>query len=345
MLSTAHVVASRLVRAWRLAGLGLAGLIAALLLVAAQGFDPRPAAAQPSPTHIVAQLGSDCLEGFFWPGGVQVNVELRDSDGNALLPLTTATTDPSGHFVVNPQGQPWVSCDIPVTGGLRPGMTYTASHGSTRKSLLIEAVSFDRLEPETQTAAGTAPADRTDPRVQVSIYWNANAQNVYFFWPIEPDGKWSVNVAKEGGRVEPGSQGDAFLADDGADGNVDFTKSTIWVTALSLNASPAGAASSAITRAAGATVGRGARVRLSGRLSAGTAKACVSRKRVQLLKLAGRRSRVLESARTTKEGRYSFLRTVPRTTRFRVRYRGSRVCQRSKSRVTTVRLAGRRRTR
>ena len=66
-------------RAWVFTGFGLAGLMATLLLVAAQGFDPRPAAAQPSPTHVVAQLGSNCLEGFFWPAGVQVNVKLEDS--------------------------------------------------------------------------------------------------------------------------------------------------------------------------------------------------------------------------------------------------------------------------
>jgi hypothetical protein len=311
-----------------------------LVLVAAQGFDPRSAAAQPSLTHVSAQLGSNCLEGFFWPAGVQVNVELKDSAGNSLLPPTTAMTEPSGHFVVNPRGRPWVFCDIPVTGGLRPGMTYTASDGRTTKSVLIETLSFDLLDPVTQTAAGTATAGRPDPRVQVSIYWNANAQNVYFFWPIGPDGKWSVNVADNGGRVEPGSQGDVFLADDGADGNYDFTKTTIWVTTLSLNASPAGAASSGIAQAAGARVGRGARVRLSGRLSAGTAKSCVRTKRVQLLKLTGRRSRILASGRTTNAGRYSFLRTVRQTTRFRVRYRGNRVCQRSKSRVTNVRVAG-----
>lgn len=323
------------VRAWGL----MAGLMAALLLVAAQGFDPRPAAAQPSPSHVTAWPASNCLEGHLWPGGDQVDVKLRGTDGNVVY-TTTATTDPLGLFVVNPRGRPYVSCDIPVP--LRPGMTYTASDGSMTKSLVIEAISFDRLDPETETAAGTAPAGRT---VQVYIYWNANAQNVRLVTEAGPGGDWSVNVAAKGGRVEPGSQGDAFLADDGADGNFDFTKTTIWVTALSLTATQASAPSSATAEAAGARVARrGARILLSGRLSAQT-KACVSRKRVRLLKLAGKRSGVLESARTNKEGRYSFLRQVTRTTRFRVQYRGDRVCQRSNSRVRTVRVVGRKRTR
>ena len=64
----------------------VASLMAPLLLVAAQGFDPRLAAAQPSPTHVVAQLGSNCLEGFFWPGDVQVSVMLKDSNGNVVYP-------------------------------------------------------------------------------------------------------------------------------------------------------------------------------------------------------------------------------------------------------------------
>ena len=312
-----------------------ASYLAAVLLVVALFLVPRPAAAQPPPAHLVAWPASDCLEGHLWPEDVPVSVELRDRDGRVAY-STTADTDSSGNFVVNPRGQPYVSCDIPVP--LRTGMTYTASDGNTTKSLVIEPLSFDLLDPETQTAAGTAAVGRMDPRVQVSIYWNNNSQNVYFFWPIGSDGTWSVNVADNGGTVEPGSQGDVFVADDGADGNVDFTKATTWVTAVSLNASPADEASHAIAHAAGVTVRAGTQVQLAGRLSAGTAKACVKRKRVGLLKLTGGRSRVLGSARTNNKGRYSFLRKVRRTTRFRVRYRGNRVCQRSESRATTVRV-------
>jgi hypothetical protein len=277
------------------------------------------------------------MEGHLWPSGLRVNIELRDSDGSVVY-TTTADTDSAGNFVVNPRGRPYVSCDIPVP--LRTGMTYTASGGGTSKSLVVEHISFDLLNPQTQMAEGTAATGRADPRVQISVYWNNNAENVYFFWPIGPDGTWSANIAENGGRVEPGSQGDVFVADDGADGNVDFTKATTWATAVSLNASPAGAASRVIAPAAGVRVPAGARVRLTGRLSAGTAKACVRRKRVRLLKLTGGRSRVVGSARTNNKGRYSLLRKVRRTTRFRVRYRGNRVCQRSKSRVTTVRATG-----
>jgi hypothetical protein len=332
--STSHVVAY-LIRARTLAGVGLA-LMAALFLVLAQGFQSRTAAAQSSQAHVVAWPGGNCLEGHLWPSRVQVDVELKDQDGNPVY-STTAETNSSGSFVVRPEGQPYVSCDIPVP--LRPDMTYIASDGSTTKSLLIEPLSFDSLDPQTQIAMGTAATGRADPRVQISIYWNDNSQNAYFYWPIGADGNWSANVADNDGRVEPGSQGDVFAADNGADGNFDFTKATTWVTAVSLEASPADAALPAIAQAARLRVPAGTRVRLTGRLFAGAAKTCVKRKRVRLLKVTSKRSRVLESTRTSKNGRYSFLRKVRRTTRFRVRYRGSRLCQPSKSRVTTVRAA------
>jgi hypothetical protein len=227
---------------------------------------------------------------------------------------------------------------------LRPGMTYTASDGTTTRTLLIERLTFDRLDPATQMAAGTAAGPNR--LVQVYIHWDTSGQeqtvqaNVYTDPCPDPVCDWFVDVANAGGQVQPDSRGDAFLQDDGADGNYDFTWTTIFVTSLSLKASAEGKVSSAIAGAAGAkVVQRGARVLLSGGLSARTV-ACVSRKRVQLLRLFGGRKKVLESSRTTRRGRYSFSRKVRRTTRFTVRYRGNRACQRSKSRVRTVHVAG-----
>lgn len=313
---------------------GLAGLLAVLSLLVVPGLDPGPAAAS-GPTHIVAHYARGCLEGHLWPGGVQLNIDVKDSGGNVIY-TTTATTDASGNFIAHLKAD-GVFCDIPVH--LSPGMTYTASDGSTTKTLVIESLTFDQLDPEVETAVGTAPADRL---VQVYSYWDTSGQDLFVKAdPVSgPGGDWFVNVGAIGGKVELGSRADAFLRDDGADGNYDFTAASIFVTSLSLGASPAGGAGSAgIAQAEGATVvRRGARVRLSGRLSART-RACTTRKRVQLQKLNGKRSSVLESGRTGKTGGYSFLRKVKRNTRFRVRYAGDRICQRSTSRVKTVRVA------
>jgi hypothetical protein len=309
-----------------------AGLLAVLLLLGMQGVEPGPAEAA-SQTHVVAELGANCLGGHFWPGGVPVDIELRDSGGNVIYTVTV-TTDQSGNFIVNLEDN-HTFCDIPVS--LHPGMTYAASDGTTTKTLLIKPLTFDRLDPDSQTAAGTAPPNRP---VQVYSYWDTSGQDLFVKAdPVSgPSGDWFVNVGAIGGHVESDSRADAFLQDDGADGNYDYTRASIFVTAVSLSTSSGSVSSLAMARAAGTRVRRGDRVRLSGALSARTV-ACVSRKRVQLLKLRGGKKRVLGSTRTTKSGRYSFSRKVRRTTRFMVRYRRNRVCQRSKSRVKTVRVA------
>jgi hypothetical protein len=324
------MVLGRRLRPWGVGG--LAGVLA-LLAVLVVAIPPAPAAT--GLTHIQARLGNNCLEGYSWPAGAQVNVTVKDGGGNPVYG-TSATVDPSGHFVVNIEANN-IFCDIPVT--LAPGMTFTASDGSTTKSLLLESVSFDQLDSTTQTAAGTAP---TGSRAQVSVYWDAlsgdpNAHNVYVSDVLAGDGHWSVDVRAKGGQVDSTSRGDLFLPDDGADGNFDFTVASIFVTAVNLSASaPPGGASSAVARAAPGGSAHGQSVLLSGRLTAGD-RVCTKKKRVQLLRLAGRKSKVLASSRTTKKGRYSFRRNVRRTTSFKVRFRGDRICQRSESRTRTVR--------
>jgi hypothetical protein len=315
------------------------GIVAALSLLAAFGLAPRSAPADPpSMTHITAALGANCIEGHFWPAGVPVDINVRNGAGNIVY-STTATTDPSGHFWVNLHPDR-VHCEIPVT--LAPGMRVTASDGTTTKSLLIETLSFDQLDPGTQTAAGTAPAGKA---VQVSVYWDAlpfnPANNVYITDVVAgSQGDWFVDVRAMGGQVDSTSLGGVFLPDDGADGNFDFTTAPIYVTAVSLSASTPAVATSAVAGAAGARqAASGRRVRLSGRLKAGD-KVCTKRKRVRLLKVVGKRTKALASSRTTKKGRYSFLRNVARTTSFKVRYRGDQICQRSESRIKTVRVGG-----
>ena len=57
----------------------------------------------------------------------------------------------------------------------------------------------------------------------------------------------------------------------------------------------------------------GTQVRLKGKLSAGS-RACVKKKRVKLVKLEGKKKRLLQRGRTNRDGRYSFDRAVRKTT-------------------------------
>ena len=304
-------------------------LVAALsLLAAAVGRGLPPASAADSQTHIAANLNDNCIEGFFWPPREPVHVKVRDSSGS-LVYAKTVSTDSAGTFE-GVGGADWDKggCQIP---DLRPGMEVTASDGTTTKVLVLERVTFDLLDPATLTAAGTAPAGRT-----ILVYIDPSAIDREEF-TVDPSGNWFVDVGALGGHLDnSGSFGDVFLPDDGADGNYDYTSADHFLTELSLaTSSPASAGSAA---AATTVVPRGSRVRLSGKLSAGT-RACVRRKRVRLLKVWSGRSNALKSVRTNRRGRYSFARKMKRTTRFRVRYPGDGRCQRSKSRVRVVRVA------
>jgi hypothetical protein len=220
---------------------------------------------------------------------------------------------------------------------LAPGMTYTASDGSTTKSLLIEAVGFDELNPFTKAAAGSGPTGRP---VQVSVYWDTlsgdpNAHNVYVKDVLPEGGRWSVDVQTAGGQVDFTSRGDVFLPDDGADGNFDFTAASVFVTAVNLNVPGAAAASTLAGTAATGRTGRGKSVVVSGRLKAGD-RVCTKRKRVQLVSVKRKKRSVLASSKTTKRGRFSFRHSFRRTTRVKVRFRGDALCQRSESVTKTV---------
>lgn len=314
----------------------LAALVAALALLAAvAGRGSPPASAFNTETHIAANLNDDCIDGFDWPARTPVHVEVRDS-GGSVVDAKTVSTDSAGTFQ-NVGGVDYDKggCQIP---DLRPGMKVTASDGATTRQLLLESVTFDELDPATLTAAGTAPPGRT---INVYIYPKAIGREEF---QADASGHWSVDIGALGGQLDdPAAFGDVFLRDlldDGPDGNYDHTGADHFLTGLSLGASSAASAASAAGRGAAATtvVRRGSRVRLSGKLSAGS-RACVRRKRVKLLKLRHGRSTALKSARTNRRGRYSFVRKVKRTTRFRVQYAGNRRCQRSKSRVRVVRVA------
>lgn len=305
------------------------GFVVALCLLGAVfiwGSRSAPAQDPQEPTQLHVNINDDCIGSDTWPASDRVNVEVRDGSG-AVVFATRVSADSAGNFIVNEVhgGR----CDIPVD--LRPGMEVTASGRSTTKVVELKRVTYDELNPDTDMASGIAPAGR----LEVVVYSEGRntGKNIMDF----PGGRWSVDFGELGVDVKLGSAGDVLAYEP----DHDATVADHFVTAVSLTASvPAGAAAQVGADAAGATVvRRGARVRLAGRLKAGT-NACVRRKRVTLLRLRGRKSNALKSARTNRKGRYSFIRKVTSTTRFRVRYAGNSRCRRSESRVRTVRVSG-----
>jgi hypothetical protein len=311
----------------------LAGFGAALSLLATV-WGPQSARSQSSPAPDVrVNINDDCIEGFFWPSQATVMVKVRSS-GGAVVHSTTASVDSNGHFVEDDQGYPKGDCNrVP---DLRPGMKVTASTGGTTKELILQSVTFDQLDPVTDTAAGTAPPGSVpEPYtyLQVYVYWNNENSSIETAPALSPIGAWSVDVGAMGGQVETESFGDVFVRDPDGDATV----ADHFVTAVSLGASvPAGAASGA--GVAGTTVvPSGSLIRLSGRLSAAV-RACVRRKRMKLLRVNGQQTRTVEAGRTGRRGRYSFTRRVRETTRFRVLYAGTKRCQSSKSRIKRVRV-------
>ena len=278
-----------------------------------------------NPTQVIGNVASNCIEGHFWPRDVSVQVTVTDAGGDVLYSDRTRT-DAKGDFAVPPY-EGVVPCDFL---DLRAGMSITATAGDTTKVVRLARVTFDRLDPATDTAAGTASVGPVD------IYVYDGRGELAANAPIETDasGDWFVDVGALGGSVEEGSFGDAFVYDE--DG--DTTVADLYVTALSLDTSVGAGSGAAAPAARAITVTRGTQVRLAGRLSAGS-RGCVRKKRVTLLKVSGKRHKALKSARTDGKGRYSFNRTMKRTTSFRVRYRGRQGCQRSRSRHRIVRVA------
>jgi len=267
-------------------------------------------------------INDDCIEGFNWPQGASVDFTVRDRDGSVLHRFTNLRADRDGHVMPSQGGQ---GCDAPVD--LQPGMEVTATDGDTTKVVVLVRVTYDQLDPDTDTGAGTAPAGR----LFVDVFGEPNSG-------VEidhPGGAWSVDFGALGVDVrvwspddEVGTFGDVFAWDE----DNDATVADHFVTGVSLQTSlPAGAAA--------VKVPSGTQVRLKGKLSAAE-RACVKKKRVRLMKVDGKKKRLLRRGRTSRSGRYSFDRTVKKRTSFRVDYRGNARCQRSKSRVREVRVSG-----
>lgn len=279
---------------------------------------PGTAQQQPGP-DVRPNINDDCIEGFNWPTSASVDVTVRDSGGSVLHRFNDVPVDSDSHFGAG--AQPGGFCDRPVD--LQPGMEVTATDGDTTKVVVLRRVTYDELDPDTDVAAGTAPAGR----LFISVF--TEGPNAYQEIDDHPGGRWSVDFGALGVDVKVGSGGDVFASDDDGDSTV----ADHFVTAVSLQASVPAEAGAAVR------VARGTEIRLQGRLSAGE-RACVKRKRVRLVKVSGKHQKSLRSGRTNRRGRYSFDRTVKKTTSFRVDYRGNVRCQRSKSRVRQVKVSG-----
>jgi hypothetical protein len=145
-----------------------------------------------------------CGEGFT-PDST-VSVEVYDSPGGASRFAGSATTDFEGSFAVGPG-----------THGLdmAPGMYVLVTDDSTgfEKDMVLANISFDSLDPDTDVATGTAPADG---QVCVYVAGEANEYGVCEV-PVDSAGLWSIDFGDEAVDVTPAMGGTVHFSDDDGD--------------------------------------------------------------------------------------------------------------------------------
>lgn len=284
-------------------------------------------------------INDECLEASQFAHNHRVTIKVRDRQNNVVWTAPDgAKTDGSGFISFGREDVVGdLYCEPPSPPDLSPGMKVTVDDGTTRKELVLTDVTIDDLDPGADTAAGTAQEGPhiPDSTATPDLYFNAWDENNRGTAEAEirnhPGGPWSVNFRSTGGDVEPGGGAGVLAWDE----DNDATTADRFLTAVSLEASSASSANAAPAVA----VEPGAKVSLTGKLSAGD-RDCIRRKRVKLLDMTRDRAEPVRSGRTNRRGRYSLTKRVKRTTSFKVRYAGGKRCQRSASRARTVRVTG-----
>jgi len=76
---------------------------------------------------------------------------------------------------------------------LLPGQTITATNGVITQTYVIETITFDYADPDTDTAGGTAPANRN-----ATIEIRSQQGNRWIDFTTNPDGTWAVDFGTEG---------------------------------------------------------------------------------------------------------------------------------------------------
>jgi hypothetical protein len=196
---------SRRVRAPRPRCKRVLGMVVALGVLALAA----PAAAQGQP-HIFANLTpltADVGGEDFTPGAT-VNFELFDSPGGSLLASFVLTVDGDGNFGVSE----------PLAGGdLAPGMHLVADDGTTVKELTVADMSFDVLDPDNDTASGTAP-----PGAQVLLELFQGPSEFATDTTADGGGDWTIDLGAESFDVT-NATGQAKVFDlDGDDTRADW---------------------------------------------------------------------------------------------------------------------------
>jgi hypothetical protein len=157
-------------------------------------------------------LSRNAVEGGGFTPDSTVTLEVFDSPGGALLSSETQSTDPEGNF--------FAVFDSPCVD-LVPGMHIVVADDATgfTKELTLTDMTWDVLDPDTDTAAGTAPPNEF---LEVGGFSEDTNQQVQ----ADGDGNWFVDFGAVGVDITPdmlkGEQA-AYIGDgDGDNTRTDF---------------------------------------------------------------------------------------------------------------------------
>lgn len=122
-----------------------------------------------------------------WDPNSVVTVSVRAADGSPLY-TGSAPTDPAGKFVLS-YAQHGVN--------LTPGVRVTVSDSHDTVSDVLTALTWDRLDPATDTGSGTAPPGA--PPCAAGEIYVSDQEIRKGLWPVDLDdaGRWSASLAPE----------------------------------------------------------------------------------------------------------------------------------------------------
>lgn len=135
-----------------------------------------------------------------------VTVELYDAPEGTLLSSDTVTTDGEGSF--------GCGCGPPFDQLAVPGTHVVVTDPATGivKDITLAQVTFDVLDPGTDTGSGTAPPDA---EIQLEVF---SSGEFFFLQTVaDQDGNWSIDFAAEGIDIVPHAHATALIYESDGD--------------------------------------------------------------------------------------------------------------------------------
>lgn len=141
------------------------------------GYEP------PQLPAIDANLAWDSVGGYDFPPGATATLTIMDPDGIVLVgPLDKSVTD---------EGDVWFEAGADFDLDLVPGMEVTLADGTSTKVLYLEPLTFDLLDPDTDTATGTASPGT---RVFVDLWESEGEGGGYAEVDADGSGNWTATA-------------------------------------------------------------------------------------------------------------------------------------------------------